>query len=775
MRSKFILIVVLLSNLNGFSQEWISQSKELLNNHYYQKSINLVNNNINKNELSSIQKSNCYQILADNYLHINDLEKFKKFSTLSFNILDNKTALDSSLYYSNLSNYYHYLLQSKDATHYAVVSLKLLTKDFAIADSSLISRIFSTYGNSMRNAIFHYSNIHKTEEEDSLIFMRKHSVLYLKKALQYANKWQKPDVLRRLGTTYNDMFARSYNASLQNQTIIGTDEVFKDGFEFFHQAIDLGKSTYQYPNRFLSQCYALLALNYHYLKKYHIADSLYNISINYTLNNNKIIHLYEYNASASWRGWNYEEWYKSSNDIQYLYKSLATYESSVKNWFLYNQEVSNKNKGLDDAYRVSTFHKIPNNCYTLFKLTNESSYIDKALYYCDLDSYPTYLPKKKTKDTITVKKLQQNLTDDESIVVYLSSYYPNTTHAIVVSKTTVHFLFLNNSRILFKNEAYKNVNGFDSILNFKNSNFGMYNSLFKPIDSLLTLNNAKNIIIVPSPGFSLLNFDLLISDNTQNKWKDFPYMFHKYNFSYSLNLTILNDNYSTKKTNKNTIGIIKSKFNNKPNLLFSDNLTDWICNNYSSTISSPPDLNSFNTEVNKSNIIFLIGHGQGSYSSSNSSIYLNDSIYIDSDYLMNMNFNNQLFITTACNTNQSSTYFSEGATGGFTKALMYSGVKSTLTTNWEIDDKTNKFIMERFIHYLSEGKKKSEALWLSKKDYWNNAKQDEEFSPFYWAAYRLTGNTSPIVIKNKMSFNYYYLLVLLIFPLGIFVKRKWFN
>jgi CHAT domain-containing protein len=139
-----------------------------------------------------------------------------------------------------------------------------------------------------------------------------------------------------------------------------------------------------------------------------------------------------------------------------------------------------------------------------------------------------------------------------------------------------------------------------------------------------------------------------------------------------------------------------------------------------------------------------------------------------------MNFNNSLFITTACNTNQSSTYISEGNTGGFTKALIYSGIKSTITTNWEIDDKTNSYIMKRFFHYLAEGKTKSVSLWLSKKDYWNNCKQDEEFNPFYWSPYRLTGNTSSIIVKRKTTFNYYYLLLLLLVPLGVIAKRKWF-
>src|SRR5690606_13554126 len=111
---------------------------------------------------------------------------------------------------------------------------------------------------------------------------------------------------------------------------------------------------------------------YHYMKKYEVADSLYNIALQYATQNNNILHLNEYNTSISWKGWNYEEWYKSTNDIQYLYQSLSAYESSVNSWINYYKQVGDKTKGLDDAYRISTLQKIPNSCYDLFLLTNDS-------------------------------------------------------------------------------------------------------------------------------------------------------------------------------------------------------------------------------------------------------------------------------------------------------------------------------------------------------------------------------------------------------------------
>jgi CHAT domain-containing protein len=768
----FILFIVSASLL--FSQDWIEKSENLLNNGFHQKSIDLILQNINQQTLSSNQKSKSYLILADNYLTLGETEKFKNYAILSFKILENKNGLDSSLYFSNLGLYNHYKLRSDSSTFYAVKSLKLLETNFKNADSSLISRIYKVYGNCMRNAIFYYPEINRWEKGDSLILMRRYCINYLEKSLSYANKYQKPNILRIIGNLYNDMIALNQDMYKNRGPFIGLNEILDKGVETYRQAIDLGKKTYKNPNRFLSQCYSLLALDYHYMKEYKTADSLYNFAVQYATQNNNILHLNEYNTVISWKGWNYEEWYKSTHDVQYLYKSLSTYESSVNSWLGYYKKVGNKNKGLDDAYRISTLQKIPNSCYNLFQLTNDSSYIDKALYYGDLDIYPTYSLKKNSTDSITVKSLQQNLKDDEAIVVYLSSNNPNKTHAIIITKSKVDFIFINNIRLRTSQENYNHLSGFGTTQQFKTLNYRYYNYLFKPIDSLLTLNNSKNVIIVPSSEFSQLNFDLLISDTLSNKWKDYPYMFHKYNFSYGLNLTILNDNYKFYNPNKSSIGVIDGEFNKKTNLIFSNKLINGINANYTATLSSPTNLSDFKNEVNNHDIILLVGHGWGNYTTSNSRIYLADSVHIDSDQLTTMNFNNSLFITTACNTNQSSTYISEGNTGGFTKALIYSGIKSTITTNWEIDDKTNSYIMKRFFHYLAEGKTKSVSLWLSKKDYWNNCKQDEEFNPFYWSPYRLTGNTSSIIVKRKTTFNYYYLLLLLLVPLGVIAKRKWF-
>jgi hypothetical protein len=80
---------------------------------------------------------------------------------------------------------------------------------------------------------------------------------------------------------------------------------------------------------------------------------------------------------------------------------------------------------------------------------------------------------------------------------------------------------------------------------------------------------------------------------------------------------------------------------------------------------------------------------------------------------------------------------------GFTLA----GASSVVRTAWEVNDETSALIMTRFYHYLSVGKQKDEALRLSKLDYLKEI-PPAFAGPYYWAAYELMGNTTPVV-NNK--------------------------
>jgi CHAT domain-containing protein len=68
-----------------------------------------------------------------------------------------------------------------------------------------------------------------------------------------------------------------------------------------------------------------------------------------------------------------------------------------------------------------------------------------------------------------------------------------------------------------------------------------------------------------------------------------------------------------------------------------------------------------------------------------------------------------------------------------TRALIYAGTPSVVTTLWKVNDRASYELMRGYYQHLKAGKK-SEALRQAQ------LKTMNEFpEPFYWAAYQLTG------------------------------------
>lgn len=589
--------------------------------------------------------------------------------------------------------------------------------------------------------------------------------------MNFANDYRKPKILKQKASVLTDIIWLNYSNPL-NIELVGYKPCFDLCISLLDEAISLAKKTYKNPNQFIVQSYALKGLAYQYNKSHDKADNCYQTALSLCMENDRILFLNEFNTVNSWSGWNKEEHYKATQNQEQLEQILLIYEKAVLHWETFKSKFSDAKKGINDGYKISTYHKIPNVCYQLFRLTNDSSYIDKALYYANQDLYPTYHQYHKSNFNVSVKAIQPLLTDKEHLVMYFPGFNPNVTHAVIISNVSTDFIHVDNrSQRMIYPQHYEHFNGQTTIEKFKEFNYRFYQQYFKKIDSVLTTKNAQNIIVVPGNGFSQLNFELLISDTNHHSWKTQPYLFHKYNFSYALNLSTLANSVKTKNEAKNTVTTINGNFNQKTNLLFSDQLVQHLSENYNSTSHRPTNANALEKVMQQNAVCLLVGHGYGSFSTSNSNIHLTDSFSVTANSLMDYKINNELVITTACSSNQSDTYISEGSTSGFSKALKYAGVKATLTTNWEIDDKTNATIIKDFFALLKQGYTKSEALWKAKKTYWNKCQQTEEFHPKFWAAYRLTGNTQSINLTDKRTNNYYWLLLLII-PLGIYSYKK---
>jgi CHAT domain-containing protein len=74
---------------------------------------------------------------------------------------------------------------------------------------------------------------------------------------------------------------------------------------------------------------------------------------------------------------------------------------------------------------------------------------------------------------------------------------------------------------------------------------------------------------------------------------------------------------------------------------------------------------------------------------------------------------------------------------GFPRAFLYAGAASVLATLWRVDDEASAALMQSFYRHLRAGDTPSRALRAAQLD----IQQEERWrAPYFWAAFRLTGD-----------------------------------
>ena len=105
-----------------------------------------------------------------------------------------------------------------------------------------------------------------------------------------------------------------------------------------------------------------------------------------------------------------------------------------------------------------------------------------------------------------------------------------------------------------------------------------------------------------------------------------------------------------------------------------------------------------------------------------------------------------------------------------TRSFFYGGAQSIISTLWTIDDKSTTTIVNDFYKNLADGKTKSTALREAKLSYLSNSTLSEK-SPYYWAAFTLLGNDTPLP-NNKSNLIYYIIAFIFIGIIGFYFFRK---
>ena len=110
--------------------------------------------------------------------------------------------------------------------------------------------------------------------------------------------------------------------------------------------------------------------------------------------------------------------------------------------------------------------------------------------------------------------------------------------------------------------------------------------------------------------------------------------------------------------------------------------------------------------------------------------------------IIRLRFNADLVTLSACDTGVGKLQGEEGVTD-LAEAFLVSGARSVVASLWNTDDTFTHALMDQFYTHIMEGMDQASALQRAKLDLL--AKYGNEVSPYYWAAFFLTGDGgSPI-------------------------------
>jgi len=492
---------------------------------------------------------------------------------------------------------------------------------------------------------------------------------------------------------------------------------------------------------------------------------------------------------------NFKLWEKR-NDSTALKKILLLSEKS-KNSFLYeslNKTNTSLTKELPDSVltqiqsldlRISQTEKKLFEAQSKNQKNNISSIRDNLIKYRedqkiqmeDIEkNYPEFHQLKYDISVPTVAELQNKLLPEEGVI----SYYVGTHHLYVLlvdkwdfSVERIPMDFSLSEKIDTFNHSILSSTGKTpsakrALKTYHETGFFLYQKLIGPFARKL----PARLTILPDNVLENLSFDALLTEVPSRKtsYQNYPFLLKKYTISYQYSAdAICRPSVYEKKYSDHFLAFAPTFPNDKSSSIAQlrdlGQLTHngQEVDNIKKIIGSGTVLKNTNaTEDNfmklapNYQIIHLATHGKVNAEHADYS-YLafqeikdsleNELLYIKDIYGLQLNAN--LVVLSACETANGSLAKGEGIIN-LARGFTYAGASSVVPTLWKISDVATAKLMEKFYTELKAGQPKHIAMARAKHHYLETASAYSGH-PFYWAAFVLIGDVSPIDLPATTS------------------------
>jgi CHAT domain-containing protein len=426
----------------------------------------------------------------------------------------------------------------------------------------------------------------------------------------------------------------------------------------------------------------------------------------------------------------------------------------------------------------------------LFEMNREKERVTGSIE----KAYPEYHELIRKTEPMSLEIIQDNLKNDETIIDYLLSnqyslgkrklyIFLISNHSLEFRETALDSSFVKYAGIIRKtsNPTTGSERGREHFLSSTTALNYMYLNLFKPVEDRV---RGKKLIIIPDEEIGWLPFDSFLKNkpaSDQTDYEGLSFLINDYTFSYGYSSSLL-FNKNNKILRDTKVFAFSPDYGNNTSLSSLQGTGIEIQSIYKgfrgenfSGINATKE--NFKSVLQNHDILHLAMHSMSDSVNSKYSYLMFDTHNLNPEQGKLYNYEisltrikSPMVVLSACNSGSGTLYFGEGLMSlarGFTLA----GASSVIKTAWDINDESSAAIMKNFYFYLSKGKEKNVSMRLAKLDYLKNSSPESK-NPYFWAAYEVLGDNSPVTRVVNMLLISVVLTVVVAGGLVIYFRRR---
>lgn len=725
--------------------------------------------------------SHHYNLIGKIYHSQSDIDEAKMYWDKSLGILKTNYNLNNiqlAETYSLISKYYSFRIIKDSAYYFAKKSIEICRQNKDSIRFIAVNEIYREFAYALKIIVTDVDFIHARRQ--SKVYLD--SAIYYNKLYFSDNLLFKTQVYHDIGNLYNDK-AYFYQLKLNDhqKSIVN----FKLANSYYDKCLFIRKNKLKINEEKIAKIYFVKSLAYRYTFEW---DSL-----------NPALH-------------------NLQNGLNLLNKKYANEDAFA--------EPNPNSKFTNPAFALTILSSKINAFYLLFLKTKDIRYIINCYEHSKfaVNIYQSVLKSIKTKEPHKALEvydsspfniallssglyyqLSKNNVVKENVINWIGmhKYASLQKDELLNSAASISTLYLNASQVqllLKDNECIVDyhVNGNFTIcatttkkireLNFKITSFNVeqmtdsinyaltkhdatsYCKLSKILyDSLLVANikdlpkNINHLIIMPHGKLAKVPFDALVTNKT-NRYSTAEFLLKHYSISYALSTNLLFHDTSANFLNRN-ISVISPEYKTYNNMPFSKSVLNQLRNNF--------ELTDFAKKASNLSILHVSAHALCNQENSrNSFILVSDTNKLYLHNLSELKLNHKLAVLSACQTGDGKFEMGEG-TINFSRHLYFTGIHSTISTLWKVDDEATASICKNFYNNLLKGQTSINSLHNAKLSFLNEAQSIDDYDPYYWAGLVYTGKD---LILEEKKYDYLWLIVtgfLFLFG-GITLIRKIF-